>query len=186
MSGKADRRTILKALATLPLAMSFGPALNYIQKQQERRDIALKLISLPPSVSEAAPSSRTSSSFVKGKSVKLDAKIFESAHVPQHFSVDIGNGKKVEGFGVKLPDGRIVAYPAHCPTRKSPIELKPEHDPADKTAPALVCNDSIFDLKSGAALKGPDQAELRPLKVKNCGQTVCVIIEDKYLPDFTS
>ena len=180
MSGKADRRTILKVLATLPFAMSIGPALNYIRTQQERDEIALKLISVPP------PSTASSkSSFVKGKSVKLDGKIFET-HVPQPFTVDIGDGKKVQGFGVKLPDGRIVAYPASCPTRNSPIELKQGHDPQDKTAPALFCNDSVFDLKSGAVLKGPDQGELRPLKVKNCGQTVCVIIEDKYLPDFTS
>ncbi len=187
MSGKANRRTILKALATLPLAMSFGPALNYIQKQKERREIALKLISVPPSVSEPpSPTSAPSSSFVKGKSVKLDGKLFETTHIAQPFTVEIGGGKKVQGFGVKLPDGRIVAYPSNCPTRKSPIALKQGHNATDKTAPALFCNDSVFDLKSGAALKGPDQKELRPFKVKNCGTTVCVIIEDKYLHEFTS
>jgi nitrite reductase/ring-hydroxylating ferredoxin subunit len=207
---KTNRRAILKALATVPLAMSFGPALNYFRKQQEREEIALKLISVPPqssssadasfssstslssssattpSPSSAAYASPSHSSFVKGKSVKLDSKIFEATHVPQPFTVELGDGKTVKGFGVKLSDGRIVAYPAHCPTRKLPIALKHGHDLNDKSTPALFCNDSIFDLNSGAALKGPDKGELRPFKVKNCGQKVCVIIEDKYLSDFTS
>jgi nitrite reductase/ring-hydroxylating ferredoxin subunit len=193
MSRKADRRTILKALATLPLVMTFGSAINYIRKQNELNELRqtelnknlLKMISVPSS-SSLSSSSSSSSSFVKGKSVKLDSAMFDSTHISQPFSVDIGNGKKVQGFGVKLSDGRIVAYPAHCPKRNSAVQLTHGNDIHDKAVPVLQCHDNVFDLKSGAVLEGPDRGDLRPFKVKNCGHKVCIIIEDNYLPEFTS
>jgi nitrite reductase/ring-hydroxylating ferredoxin subunit len=166
MSDKADRRTILKAMAALPIAMTFGP-LDYFKRQNARRLI-----------SDPAPS------FVKGACVKFDSTIFAVPLVVMPFSVDIGDGQKVESFAVKLPDGRVVAYPARCPKLECSIKLKDKSDNHDAPILYCDCHDSVFDLNTGDVLEGPDRARLRPFKVKNCHQRICVIIEENYLPDF--
>jgi Rieske Fe-S protein len=164
MTDRKSRRTILKAVASLP-AVTFG-----LMPGANAKGVEEKAKKPPAAVFHEDDFDQ------------------EWAYLPFIVKADpaagTGEASDVRGYVMRLPSGDFAAYSRHCRELgckfefvKEPAVCKERFD-FEPTGPVLACHchKSVFDLiDGGKVVHGPERSPLQSFAVKRCHDKVCVL-----------
>lgn len=180
MTEGTSRRTILKGVAALPLAASFGlafsPLFRYLLPTRQPLDL------LGPSDQPKAlkPVTFTDSDFPE----PWTCLEFTFQQSYKEYNPEGQEVRKIPGFAVKLPDGDVVAYSRICPHLgcifnfvKNPEECQKGYNfKPDGPVFACPCHLSVYDIaQNGKVVSGPAPRPPRKFEIKKESGTYNIV-----------
>lgn len=181
MTAGTSRRLILKTVAAIPLAATFGllasPMLRFLRPTLKPLDVLgpsdqpLAEPPVPIFTDKDFPAAWTCLPFM-----------FKQSYV--EYNPEGKEVRSIPGYIVKLPDGEVVAYSRICPHLgcifqfvKDPLECQKGFNYLPKGPVfACPCHLSVYDIaQGGKVVSGPAPRPPRKFDLKKDGETIKVL-----------
>ena len=169
-----SRRTLLKTVAAVPLAATFGLAFSPLFRFLLPSRRPLDLLGPSDQPAALAPVVFTDDQFPKAWTCIPFT--FQQSY--QEYNPEAQEVRKIPGFAVKLPDGDVVAYSRICPHLGCIFNFVDDPDvaskgynyhPASWDGPvfACPCHLSVYDIsQNGKVVSGPAPRPPRRFEIK--------------------
>lgn len=181
MSDGVKRRLLLKTVAAIPLAATFGllasPFLRFLLPTRKPLDILGN--SDQPVAEEPVPTFTRADFSNEWTCLPF---MFRQSYI--EYNPEAKEVRQIPGFIVKLPTGKIVAYSRICPHLgcifnfvKDPDEcLKGYNFKPEGPVFACPCHLSVYDIaQGGKVVSGPAPRPPRSFEIKEEGDTIKVV-----------
>lgn len=183
MTEGTSRRGLLKFVAGVPLALTFGLAFSPLFRFLLPTRKPLDLFG-PSDQPEALRDVKFKDSDFPDTWTCLPF-MFEQTY--KEYNPEGQEVRKIPGFAVKMPDGDVVAYSRICPhlgcifnfvNEKAVAATGYNYDPPKWDGPvfACPCHLSVYDiLQNGKVVSGPAPRPPRSFTVKKEGDTITIV-----------